>query len=292
LEGVVRKALAKHPGDRFQSAADFATALDTVADLSTSAAQATVPAMHASAPSAQDAATLPHHAPGQETVKERMTSPAVLGSKELVPPRDTRPMLAVGAVGVVLLGLGAALLWPTEQEPVPATKAPAAAAKSPAPAKQPPAPARETEAPAAEQNPAREELPGIEQLERWAQEGERRRDQTLRALAQLRAKYPANAYAPYLEGHVNFDNLRWVDGLASYGAAIRNEPAYRTDEKLIRNVIRCLVSDRFHTKCAKFLVDEVGAPAAPYLQEAAGSDEYANVRARAANLLQRVNARR
>ncbi|WP_375770837.1 serine/threonine protein kinase [Archangium gephyra] len=297
LEGVVRKALAKQPGDRFQSAADFATALDTLPDLSTSAARPTVPGVHVGVSSAQEAATLPHHPQDAETQLERKASPAVPGSRELVPPRDTRPMLAVGAAGVLLLGVGAALLWPAEQQTVPATAPPASAAKSPfppkqPPAKQPPALAGRTEAPVEERTAAREELPDIEQIERWAREGERRRDQTLRALARLRTQYPANGYAPYLEGHVNFDNLRWVDGLASYGAALRNEPAYRTDEKLIRNVIRCLVSDRFHTKCAEFLVREVGAPAAPFLEEAASTDAYDNVRTRAARLLQRVNARR
>jgi serine/threonine-protein kinase len=304
LEGVVHKALAKQPGDRFQSAADFATALDTLPDLSPSAAHPTVQGMHAGAPSAQEAATLPHHPQSGETLQERKASPAGPGSRELVPPRDTRPMVAVGAAGVLLLGLGAALLWPTEQEPVPARSAPASATKSPSapappPAKPPPAPAEKpaalaekTEAPAEGRSGAREELPGIEQIESWAKQGERRRDQTLRALARLRAQYPANAYAAYLEGNVNFDNLRWVDGLASYGAAIRNEPGYRTDAKLIRDLIRCLVSDRFHTKCAEFLVREVGAPAAPFLEEAASSDSYANVRARASNLLRRVGARR
>ena len=304
LEGVVHKALAKQPGDRFQSAADFATALDTLLDPSPSAAHPTLPGMHASAPSAQEAATLPHPPQSGETPLERRASPAVPGSRELVPPRDTRPMLAVGAAGVLLLGLGAALLWPAEQEPVPARSAPASAAKSPSapkppPAKPPPAPAEKTavlaektEAPAGERTGAREELPDIEQIESWAKQGERRRAQTLRALARLRAQYPANAYAAYLEGHVNFDNLRWVDGLTSYSAAIRNEPAYRTDEKLIRDLIRCLVSDRFHTKCAEFLVREVGAPAAPFLEEAASTDSYANVRARASNLLPRVGARR
>jgi len=73
---------------------------------------------------------------------------------------------------------------------------------------------------------------------------------------------------------------------------MRNDPAYRSDEKLIRNVIRCLVSDRFHSKCADFLVREVGAAAAPYLEEASRSDPYANVQSRAARLLPKVNARR
>ncbi len=201
-------------------------------------------------------------------------------------------MLAVGATGMILLGLGAALLWPKEQAAEPATNAPPSVAKSsPAPKPQPPR-GEKTEALAEEKTGSREELPDIEQIERWAKEGERRREQTLRALARLRTQYPRNAYAPYLEGHVNFDNLRWEDGLASYGAAIRNDPAYRSDEKLIRNVIRCLVSDRSHRKCSDFLVREVGAPAAPYLEEAARTDPYANVQSRAARLVPKVAAQR
>ncbi|HYO67297.1 MAG TPA: hypothetical protein VEU33_14570, partial [Archangium sp.] len=61
---------------------------------------------------------------------------------------------------------------------------------------------------------------------------------------------------------------------------------------LIRDVVRCLVSDRFHRQCADFLVREVGAPAAPFLEEAARSDPYANVQSRAARLLSRVKALR
>jgi serine/threonine-protein kinase len=286
LEAVVRKALAKQPGDRFQSAVDFAVALDALPDVGTPSSE--WPTVQEAAPPPAPRATVP--------------SPSWRKTPSLVPPRDKRPMLAVGAAGLLLVGLGAALLWPTEQESQPATSAPSSAAKNtPAPKPQPapsekPAPAAQTPSVLApstqEQTIPREDLPNIEQIERWAKEGERRREQTLRELAKLRAQYPQSAYAPYLEGHVNFDNLRWVDGLASYGAAMRNNPAYRTDEKLIRNVIRCLVSDRFHTMCADFLVREVGAPAAPYLEEAARSDPYANVQSRAARLLPRVKAQR
>jgi serine/threonine-protein kinase len=297
LERLVGKAMAKQPEDRFQSATDFAAALDALPELSAPVE-----------PSA--AATLPNH-PAERDLPPTVVPVAaatVIDSRELVPRRDKRPMVAVGATGMILLGLGAALLWPTEQATVPApTEPPAIAKNPPAPKPQPPpsqktaavaekkteaAVEKKAEAPVEKKTGSREELPNIEQLERWAKEGERRRDQTLQALARLRAQYPRNAYAPYLEGHVNFDNLRWVDGLASYGAAMRNDPAYRTDEKLIRNVIRCLVSDRFHTKCADFLVREVGAPAAPFLEEAARSDPYANVQSRAARLLPKVAARR
>ncbi|WP_395855039.1 serine/threonine-protein kinase [Cystobacter fuscus] len=267
LEAVVRKAMAKRPGDRFQSAEDFAAALDALPDLGSSSEEPRVKA-HTPAPSSGHEATVSSR-PQPKTAPE---------SRAPLPARGKRPMLAVGAAGVLLVGLGAALLW--------RTSAPSAAKGAP------PASGDGSNASLQEGSVPPEDLPNIEQIERWVKEGERRRDQSLRALASLRAQYPQSAYAPYLEGHVNFDNLRWADGLTSYGAAIRNNEAYRTDAKLIRNVIRCLVSDGFHTRCADFLAREVGAPAAPFLEEAASSDPYANVRARASNLLRKMNARR
>ncbi|EPX64679.1 serine/threonine protein kinase [Cystobacter fuscus DSM 2262] len=273
LEAVVREAMAKRPGDRFQSAEDFAAALDALPDLDSSSEKPRVKA-HTPAPSSGHEATMPSRpAPssGQEaTVSSRPQPMVAPESRAPLPARGKRPMLAMGAAGVLLVGLGAAFLW--------RTSAPSAAKGAP--------PASD------DRSVPPEDLPNIEQIERWVKEGERRRDQSLRALASLRAQYPRSAYAPYLEGHVNFDNLRWADGLASYGAAIRNNEAYRTDAKLIRDVIRCLVSDGFHTRCADFLAREVGAPAAPFLEEAASSDPYANVRDRAAKLLRKMNAQR
>ncbi|OJH37585.1 hypothetical protein BON30_25640 [Cystobacter ferrugineus] len=273
LEAVVRKAMAKRPGDRFQSAEDFAAALDALPDMGASS-EAPRRKAHTPSPSSGHEATVPSR-PQPKTAPD---------SHAPLPSRDKRPMLAAGAAGVLLVGLGAALLWPTKQGP--GTTAPAAAKGAP------PTSGDRSTSSAQEQSVPPEDLPNIEQIERWVKEGERRKDQSLRALASLRAQYPRSAYAPYLEGHVNFDNLRWADGLASYGAAMRNNEAYRTDAKLIRNVIRCLVSDGYHARCADFLVREVGAPAKPFLEEAARSDTYANVRARAATLLRKMNAQR
>jgi serine/threonine-protein kinase len=284
LEAVVRKAMAKQPADRFQTAGAFAGALEVLPDVT---APSELPTLQVASPST---------AQESNTAREP-AAPPVSDAKQLVPPRDRRPMVAVGAVGVLLFGLGAALLWPSEQAPVPATTAtpPAPKSASTTPKSAPAAPksdvAPKPQPPPSEVTKA-ESLPNIEQIERWVKEGERRRDQSLRALASLRTQYPKSAYAPYLEGQVNFDNLRWVDGLASYRATLRNDAAYRSDPTLIRNVIRCLVSDTFHSKCADFLVREVGAPAAPFLDEAARTDPYANVRSRASRLLPKVTAQR
>jgi eukaryotic-like serine/threonine-protein kinase len=263
LETVVRRALAKPPAERFQSAADFSAALEALPEFGATA-ETPAPRAHVITPS--PAPALDATVPGRPHAKAAPASPTS--------SRGNRPLLAAGAAGLLLVGLGAAVLGSTWREAAVATTAEPTAAGTP------------------ERTVAPEDLPDIEQIQRWAKEGERRRDQTLRALASLRAQYPQSAYAPYLEGQVNIDNLRWMDGLASYSAALRNNPAYRTDPTLIRSVIQCLVSDRFHAKCADFLVREIGAPAAPFLEEASRSDPYANVRARAASLLARLDAQR
>jgi serine/threonine-protein kinase len=201
-------------------------------------------------------------------------SPAPALSKPSALARTGKGLrVAAGAAGLLLTGLAAVLLWRQRQEEAPASSTHATPAERSSPVQ-----------------PPREPLPNIEQIERWVKEG--RRDQALRALAKLRTEHPSSAYAPYLEGHVNFANLRWMDGLASYGAAIRNNPAYRSDPTLIRNLIECLVSDRFHSQCADFLVREVGAPSAPFLEEASRTHAYANVQTRAARLLPRVTGPR
>jgi serine/threonine-protein kinase len=273
LERLVGKALAKKPEDRFQSAGDFASALEALPEAAVTPAPAPVLGP-AAAPLPEAAGASPPPSPGARA-RARPSRGALIGA---------------GAAGLLLLGAVAVLLWPEPREEAPGASAPPTAAKNAAPREQPPDSQPKQEAGLMPAAIPPEPLPGIEQIERWVREG--RRDQSLSALAKLRKQHPTSAYAPYLEGQVNFDNLRWVDGLASYGAAIRNNPAYRSDPTLIRNVIRCLVSDRFHTKCEEFLVQQVGAPAVSHLEEAARADAYANVRTRAARLLPRVVPRR
>jgi serine/threonine-protein kinase len=132
-------------------------------------------------------------------------------------------------------------------------------------------------------HPKPEELPGIDEARRLVEA--RQRDAALAALKKLAAKHPSSAYVRYLEGNVNFDNLRWVDGVASYRVALRNDAAYRHAPVVIQNAIRCLVSDRFHSTCEDFIRKDLGDAAMPYLEEAARADPMANVRVRAAALL-------
>jgi serine/threonine-protein kinase len=131
-----------------------------------------------------------------------------------------------------------------------------------------------------------ESIPGLAEARRLASSG--RRDSALAALAKLRAKYPGEAEIPYLQGQVDFRNLRWLDGLAAYRAAIALSPALRSDAALIRDVIGCLDSDRFHRGCEDFLRHDIGPPALPLLSEAAGSHPYENVRTRARRLAAQI----
>jgi hypothetical protein len=91
-------------------------------------------------------------------------------------------------------------------------------------------------------------------------------------------------------GHISSGQPRRT--ASRYGAAIRNNPAYRSDSTLIRDVIGCLVSDLFHTKCADFLAQKVGAPAASYLEKAARAHAYASVCIRAARIVTKLTAQR
>jgi serine/threonine-protein kinase len=102
-----------------------------------------------------------------------------------------------------------------------------------------------------------------------------------------RQKNPHDAKAAFQLGHLYFARLWWNDGLAAYEAAIAIDPALRTDPTFIRDLVHALVSDSFHARAAAQLV-EIGAPALPFLEEAAKTDPTLNVRHRAAALAARL----
>jgi eukaryotic-like serine/threonine-protein kinase len=115
------------------------------------------------------------------------------------------------------------------------------------------------------------------------------REEAIAGLLKLRKQSPKSAYIPYLLGGLYFEKMWWTDGIAAYGVAIDNNPAYRRREVLIRNTIRALSSDKTAKKAA-ILLREVGPAATPYLRQAAKSDANGNVRARA-NLLLKSGGR-
>lgn len=265
IEAVVARALEKRPDRRFQSAADFAGALALIPEGTSfgsggfsappprSLAQtAAVPPSRSRAP-----AFFHHLALGVQTlrrnpliqqarIRERLVA-ARRGARALFSTRRRR--IAWSAVAL-LAAAGAVGAWRW----MPAPRASGAAVP--------------------------EHIPGL--AEAWSLAEDGRRDAALAALSRLRREHPQNASVAFAQGQVNFRNYRWLDGLDSYRAAVDLEPAYRRDEQLITDLIRCLDSDRFHAPCATFLQTEIGADAVPHLEEAARSHPLRNVRYRAA----------
>ena len=123
LDAVVRKALAKRMEDRFQTAQEFADALDT-------AARATTGTAAAKAPSTQTEPTL---IAGSEATVANAPTPAVRKSPQpaaapgAAAPASRSPAVAIGvAAAVVALGAGAWFVYQRQAEGVKSAPAPAA----------------------------------------------------------------------------------------------------------------------------------------------------------------------
>ncbi len=110
---------------------------------------------------------------------------------------------------------------------------------------------------------------------------------TIARLLAWRQKNPRDAEAAFRLGHLYFGKLWWNDGMQAYEAAVAIDPSLRTDPTYIRDLVRALVSDSFHGRAAAALI-EIGAPALPFLEEAARNDPTINVRRRAAALIARL----
>lgn len=103
---------------------------------------------------------------------------------------------------------------------------------------------------------------------------------TLKALQTLGARFPQNAEMPYLLGQLYFGKL-WVgDGIKAFHRAIALDPQLRENPYLLRAVVTGLGNDRDHPQVRRFLVEEIGPPAAPYLEEALGGDWRQQVKER------------
>ncbi|MHA7630568.1 serine/threonine-protein kinase [Corallococcus sp. M7] len=320
LEATLAKAMEKAPADRFQSATEFLAALEGAgagpAMLSVTPVAGDAPgAARDSSPTpsrpreevlatrnvrAQPRATpmglqaearAPEPAPVAPTEamarKEEFEATLRSGPMKSPPVRSRSPRVVGGAVvlSLVAVGLGGWALMSRSAGSAPVSlerPSPKAPVVEEARAETPPG--------ATAWQPVVEQLPGIDEVHRLIKA--QRRDAALAALKKLAAKYPASAYVRYLEGNVDFDNLRWVDGVAAYRAALRNDAAYRNAPVVIQDAIRCLVSDRFHGTCEDFLRKDLGEAAVPSLEEAAREHPMASVRTRAAALLRQRGTER
>jgi serine/threonine-protein kinase len=261
LERVVDKALAKSPRERFQTAAEFAAALQELPKASRPVRHLTPPLPKAISPAPEDAATV-----SERPRRARSRFRVVLWLS----------VLSLAGVGAWISYARLADRPKTQQEaPLPDGREwvtephPMAPENTPAPPND--VAPREVEPVAdsprvAQPEPVRQEVPGVKEVRsliaahRWGEAVER--------LTKLRKQHPDIGYLSYLQGNLYVAKLWCQQGIDAYQDAVAKDATYRNDELLVRGAIGCLVSDRHAYRSMAFLRREVGAAAIPYLEEA------------------------
>ncbi len=293
LEDIVAKALAKNPDDRFQSADEFARVLVAAAarldDAPSPKARGT--ARTAAAPSPTNDATVADPPAAGAGSKRTLV---LLGSG----------LIAAGAVAAFVFATRgdatATDTVPTEQpvattaspstdspratEPPPATEPPRTAEKpAPPPAEAPSAPPPDNRATPNADDPVAALLARAKDT---ASAG--RRDAALDLLLGARKTYPKDARLAYEASKLYLDKMWWDDGLKQARAAIALAPAYRTDDELIKLVLKGFITTKnYDWRLAKFLREDVGTAAKPYLEDTAKNHPSVKIRSRAASELKR-----
>lgn len=111
---------------------------------------------------------------------------------------------------------------------------------------------------------------------------------TLKELQKLSYRFPKNAEVAYILGHFYCEKLWMVDGLAYFRRAIQLQNTYRTSPYLIKAVVAGLGNDSDHSKVEHFLVQEIGQPAAPFLEDVLDGSWRQQVKDRAADILRKI----
>jgi tetratricopeptide (TPR) repeat protein len=110
-------------------------------------------------------------------------------------------------------------------------------------------------------------------------------EQALDALARLRADAPDDPEVAYLIATTDLEHKRWSEGLAAAQIAVRKDPGLKADADLIRDAIAALAGDQNYERAQAFL-RSLGAPATPFVKEAARHDPNPKIKERAAELLE------
>jgi len=319
LEAIVACALAKRPAERYASAAEMSAALDAAiakmpahisasmpvdpADIVSSQPMhfpATVRGMRAPTPPPgvdergeplPRASTIPPRTPTSPprarsqddsgTVAEALTAmrtdrPPLAEEESAIapaPPAKPRSRRGLVVAGVVIVGLGAA-----------AAVVVIANFGSPESGEHPRDAAAEPDIePAAD--PA---APIIARAEELAADG--RPELALDLVQKSRRTYPTSAGLPYEAGKLACAKLYFGVCFAAFRDAIKLEPGYRKDPELIKAALRAfIVTPDYNELAADFLHDEIGPPAAQYLEETSKEHPNARVRARASAELRRYH---
>ena len=254
LEDVVARALEKDPARRFATADEFSQALGQLA------------------------------ARRSEPRIDAVPDPTMVDK-----PRPRRRGIAIAIVGVAALGIGAVVATsrgqtdpPKRDEPAPVGAAPVPLPQQPAPAPAPPPPPPPPQ-PAPHADPAANLVAQAGQLA-----GAGRREAAISVLTKARKTYPDDARVPYTLAKLYFDKMWWPDGLKQARAALALDPGLKTDPDLIKLVLFGFTNTAsYDWTLAKFLHDDIGDAAKPYMEDAAKNNPNPIVRSRASAELRR-----
>lgn len=115
-----------------------------------------------------------------------------------------------------------------------------------------------------------------------------RSTRALKEVQKLSYKYPKSAEIAYILGQLYCDKLWMTDGMEAFRRALRIEPALRTNPYLIRAVVNGIGNDSDHIKVRRFLVQEIGKPAIPFLEEMSQGNYRQQIKERATNILSEI----
>jgi serine/threonine-protein kinase len=273
LEAVLARALNKRRELRFQTADEFAQMLASVPEAPEQSGVVTVP------PRSED--------PDATTVLRPQRKQGLLDRLPFELSRRAWFGVAGAALGAVVVVLALVIALATaESGPGPevgdagvvaAVTPPAGAEPKPKPE---PEPQPEPQPASPKDTGAKAENPEVKIVREMIAKG--KQSQAIQLLQELRGNDPNNAHYAYLLGNIFFDKKYHSAGVDRYAQALELDPGYRTDERLIRDLIDSLSGTRLQKKVRPLLVETIGDPALPFLQKAAQSHENLKVRLRAA----------
>jgi len=257
LEAVVARALMKDPAQRFSSADEFSLSL----------VEAAQRVHEAPAKLPSPAATIPLDA--SALVSE--TNVPTVAAKRASRGKGVLAIAAVGVAAVATVIVVVATRSDAEPEP-----APPPVVAAPAPVQPPPAPPSSAD-------PVQDLVASALEMSAAG-----RREPAIDLLLRARKTYPKDARVPYQASKLYLEKMWWVDGLKQARAALALDPTYRSDADLIKLVLKGFnTTASYDWTLAKFLREDIGAPAKPFIEDTATAHPNPIVRKRAAAELKR-----
>jgi hypothetical protein len=115
-----------------------------------------------------------------------------------------------------------------------------------------------------------------------------RPDSALELLLSARRVFPDDAQLPVAAGKLYFAKFWFTAGLRQFRDALQLDPSYRSDPEVIRTALKGFITDRsYNSEIARFLREDIGAPAKSFLEETASTHPNRTIRDRAATELRR-----